>query len=184
VIFAAELERLRAASAGRLTLHHHLDSERGFLDAEACAALVGERAHADFYVCGPGPFMDAVAAGLAQRGVAADRLFIERFELPEGEPAQLEASETESLVIRLGGRKHTLRYEPGETILHTARRAALKPPFSCQSGNCATCMAFVETGRAAMRANNALSDDEVKAGWVLTCQAVPLSRQVVVDYDR
>jgi ferredoxin-NADP reductase len=184
VIFAAELERLRAASGGRLSLHHHLDAERGFLDAEACATLVGERAHADFYVCGPGPYMDAVEAGLARRGVAASQLFIERFELPVDEPAASEASETESIVIRLGGRKHTLRYEQGDTILETARRAALKPPFACESGNCATCMAFVDAGKVRMRANNALSAGEVEQGWVLTCQALPLSREIVVDYDR
>ena len=184
VIFAAELERLRATSAGRLSVHHHLDSERGFLDAEACAALVGERTHADFYVCGPGPYMEAVEAGLARRGVAASQLFIERFEPPAGEPAASETSETESIVIRLAGRKHSVRYERGDTILDTARRAALKPPFACEQGNCATCMAFLDVGKVKMRANNALSAKEVEEGWVLTCQAVPMSREVVVDYDR
>ena len=57
VIFADALERLRAASGGRLSVHHHLDSETGFLDVAACAALVGDRTGADCYVCGPGPYM-------------------------------------------------------------------------------------------------------------------------------
>ena len=82
VIFADDLERLQAASGGRLTVHHHLDSELGFLDAEQCAALVGVRAHADFYVCGPGAYMDVVEAGLAKVGVDASQVFIERFETP------------------------------------------------------------------------------------------------------
>jgi ferredoxin-NADP reductase len=184
IIFRDELERLGAASGGRLSVHHHLDSERGFLDAEACAARVGDRAHADFYVCGPGPYMDAVEAGLARRGVARSQLFIERFELPGDEPAASETSETESIVIRLGRRKHTIRYERGDTILGAARRAGLKPPFSCVQGNCATCMAHLDEGRARMRVNNALSAEEVEAGWVLTCQAIPMSREVVIDYDR
>ena len=77
-----------------------------------------------------------------------------------------------------------MRYERGDTILDTARRAALKPPFACEQGNCATCMAFLDVGKVRMRANNALSADEVEEGWVLTCQAVPMSREVVVDYDR
>jgi ring-1,2-phenylacetyl-CoA epoxidase subunit PaaE len=34
-----------------------------------------------------------------------------------------------------------------------------------------------------MRANNALTDEEVEEGWILTCQSVPISREVVVDYD-
>jgi len=184
VIFAEELERLRAASGGRLSVHHHLDSERGYLDAAGCAALVGDRTDADFYVCGPAPYMDAVEAGLAQRGIARNQLFIERFELPGETSLPPERSDTESIVIRIDRRKHTLRYEPGDTILETARRAGLSPPFSCERGNCATCMAHLDEGRVAMRANNALSPDEVAAGWVLTCQALPLSRAVVVDYDR
>jgi 3-ketosteroid 9alpha-monooxygenase subunit B len=184
VIFADTLERLRMASGGRLSVHHHLDSERGFLDVAACAALVGDRTHADFYVCGPGPYMDAVEAGLAQRRVARDQLFIERFELPDDAPAATETSETKSIVIRIDRRKHTIAYQPGETILDAARRAGLSPPFACQSGNCATCMAHLDEGTVTMRVNNALSADEVEAGWVLTCQAIPSSREVVVDYDQ
>jgi ferredoxin len=95
-----------------------------------------------------------------------------------------DASTTESIVIRLDRRKHVIRYQPGDTILEAARRAGLGPPFSCEAGNCATCLAHLEEGRATMRANNALSPDEVDAGWVLTCQAIPMTREVVVDYDR
>jgi len=185
VIFAAELERLRAASGGRLSVLHHLDSERGFLDAAACASLVGNRTDADFYVCGPAPYMDAVEAGLARRGVSRSRLFVERFELPGDVATPAErSSEAESIVIRLDRRKHTIVYQPGDTILDAARRAGLSPPFSCERGNCATCMAHLDEGSVTMRANNTLSADEVEAGWVLTCQAVPTSREVVIDYDR
>ena len=182
VIFADALERLRAGSGGRLSVHHHLDSKQGFLDAAACAALVGDRTRADFYVCGPGPYMDVVAAGLERRGVDPGRLFIERFDVPA--PVAGEASETESIVVRIDGRRRTIAYEPGDTILEAARRAGLKPPFNCQAGSCATCMAFLHEGKATMRVNNALNAEEVEEGWVLTCQAVPTSREVVVDYDR
>jgi ferredoxin-NADP reductase len=181
VIFAKELERLRAASGGRLAVHHHLDSDRGFLDAAACAALTGERVRADFYVCGPTPFMDVVKEGLGDRGVAPERVKVESFD-PPAETAVV-ASETESLVIKIDRRKHVLRYEAGDTVLDTARRAGLNPPFSCERGNCATCIARVVAGKAAMRANDALSDKEVADGWVLTCQAVPITREVVVEYD-
>jgi ferredoxin-NADP reductase len=187
VIFAGALERLRAGSGGRLSVHHHLDSERGYLDAGACAALVGDRTQADFYLCGPGPYMEVVEAGLERRGVARDRRFIERFEVPDEAPAgpgQGEGSGTESIVVQIDGRRHRVPYEPGDSILHAARRAGLKPPFACVAGSCGTCMAFLVEGKVAMRVNNALDADEVEEGWVLTCQGVPTSREVVVDYDR
>src|SRR3990172_9916491 len=183
IIFADELERLRSASGGRLSVHHHLDSERGFLDPAACAALARDRVHADFYICGPGPYMDTVAAGLSMLGVAPTQRFIERFEVTDGGGGVEEESATESLVIRLDRRKHTLGYQAGDTVLEAARRAGLRPPFSCESGSCATCMAHLDAGSVRMRVNNALSATEVDAGWVLTCQAIPTSPEVVVNYD-
>jgi ferredoxin len=89
----------------------------------------------------------------------------------------------DTVVVRLDRRKHTIPYRPGDTILETARRGGLQPPFSCEAGDCATCMAHLDAGTVSMRANNALTDDEVADGWVLTCQAVPQSAEVVVDYD-
>jgi len=183
VIFADAIERLREGSSGRLAVHHHFDSVRGFLDAAACAALVGERAHADFYVCGPGPYMKVVEAGLEQRGVDPSRVFIERFEVPGDTPSSRADSETESITIRLEGRKRRVRYERGDTLLESARRAGFSPPFACQAGNCGTCMAYLEAGKVTMRVNNALGADEVEQGWVLTCQSIPTSPQVVIDYD-
>jgi 3-ketosteroid 9alpha-monooxygenase subunit B len=89
----------------------------------------------------------------------------------------------ESLVIRLDRKKHTIRYQPGDTLLEAARRGGLAPPFSCEAGNCATCMAHLDQGSVTMRANNALSDDDLDEGWVLTCQSIPTSAEIVVNYD-
>lgn len=89
-----------------------------------------------------------------------------------------------SIVIRIDRRAHTVAYKPGDTLLEAARRAGLAPPFSCQMGNCATCMAFLEAGSVTMRVNQVLSPAEIEEGWVLTCQAVPTSAELVIDYDR
>jgi ferredoxin-NADP reductase len=183
VIFEAELERLRAGSGGRLSVHHHLDSQGGLLDADACAKLVGGRTDADFYVCGPGPYMETVEAGLEKLDIAPTQLFIERFIAPDDVPAINETSATESLVIKLKSRKRTVGYQLGDSILESARRGGLKPPFSCETGSCGSCMAHLVSGSATMRVNNALTPEEVEEGWVLTCQAVPTSREVSVDYD-
>jgi 3-ketosteroid 9alpha-monooxygenase subunit B len=97
--------------------------------------------------------------------------------------AEEPVSVTESVVIRLERRKHTLAYRAGDTILETARRGGLRPPFSCEQGNCATCMAHLDAGEVTMRANNALPPEEVEEGWVLTCQSIPTTTEVVIDYD-
>ena len=72
---------------------------------------------------------------------------------------------------------------PGETLLESARRAGLDPPFNCEAGNCGTCMAKLEEGHATMRVNDALDDDEVAEGYILTCQGVPDTDSITVRYE-
>ena len=86
--------------------------------------------------------------------------------------------------VRLNGRETTLELAfDGENILDGALDAGLEAPYSCRGGVCATCKALLREGQAEMDMNHALSDAEVAAGYVLTCQAHPLSAQVFVDYD-
>jgi ferredoxin len=101
----------------------------------------------------------------------------------ESRPGDRPPEIVQELVIRLERRKHTIAYVAGDTILEAARRGGLGPPFSCEQGNCATCMAHLDTGTVTMRANNVLSADEVDEGWILTCQSVPTSAELAVDYD-
>ncbi len=87
-----------------------------------------------------------------------------------------------TVTIELDGRTETTDHRPGTTILQTARQVGLRPPFSCEAGNCATCMARLVEGSVEMHVNDALTDEEVADGWVLTCQAVPTSSSVHVVY--
>jgi ferredoxin-NADP reductase len=193
VIFRTELDELERAHPDRLQVDHHLDTEQGFVHSNGVTDFVGHELDADFYICGPGPFMDVVEDGLAQASVSSDQVFIERFAFAASArhdeppatptPATDGGGATESVVIVLGGRRHEVKYQAGETFLETARRAGLRAPFSCESGSCATCMARLEVGEATMRVNNALTPDEVAEGWVLTCQGFPASPSVTVVYE-
>jgi len=87
-----------------------------------------------------------------------------------------------TVTIEVKGRTGTAAHRPGTTILQTARQLGLAPPSSCEAGDCATCMARLVEGAASMRVNNALADDEVAEGWVLTCQAEPTSPTLHVVY--
>ena len=88
-----------------------------------------------------------------------------------------------SIEVTLRGSTETIEHHPGETIIGAARRAGLTPPYNCEAGNCATCIGHITSGSATMAVNDALDDDEVEDGWVLTCQAVPDTSHVVVSYE-
>lgn len=86
------------------------------------------------------------------------------------------------VTIELDKRTEVAEHHPGTTILQTARQLGMSPPFSCEAGNCATCMARLLDGAVTMYTNNALTDDEIADGWILTCQAVPSTPTVHVIY--
>jgi 3-ketosteroid 9alpha-monooxygenase subunit B len=193
VIFDAGLAVLGEKHRGRLEVRHHYDDGAGFLTAEEVRGFAAtDGGAADCYICGPGPFMDLVEAVLLEAGVAPERIFIERFlvEQQEKEAAATAGGEDggaadlpEEVTVVLGGKKVTVKYQPGDTVLETARRGGLRPPFSCEAGNCATCMAFLKEGTVTMRANNALTPEEVEEGWILTCQSLPSGGTVTVEYE-
>jgi ferredoxin len=87
------------------------------------------------------------------------------------------------VTIVLDRKKVSVTRVANETLLESARRAGLSPPFSCEAGNCGTCMGKLIDGRATMRVNDALDDDEVEEGYILTCQAVPETDSISVTYD-
>jgi 3-ketosteroid 9alpha-monooxygenase subunit B len=184
VIFGAELDDLLVRHPGQFEVVHHLDVEEGFVDSDVVRGFAGVDKGADYYICGPGPFMDIVESTLLGSGVEPCRIHIERFS-PAEPPAATESPAEPTprhVTIELAGRVATTDHRPGTTILQTARQMGMTPPFSCEAGNCATCMAKVVEGVAVMRANNALTADEVEDGWVLTCQAVPTTARVRVVY--
>ncbi len=184
-IFATELDELADRFPGRFELVHHLDAERGFVDDAAIAPFAWVGDDPDFYLCGPAPFMDIVEHSLLDQGMAPDRVHVERFAVPEPVEATdvpPEGAPTR-ITIELAGRTETGDHHPGTTLLQTARQFGLPAPSSCEAGSCATCMAKLVDGSVTMRVNNALTDDEVDDGWVLTCQSVPVSPTVHVVYE-
>lgn len=188
-IFDATLAELAARYPGRLSVQRHLDADAGLLNAAAVGEFVGADTGADSYVCGPEGFMAVVRSTLSGPG----RVFVEDFDLaPAAEPATetpaatetAEAAEAEGTVtIHLERKKVSVARVAGETLLQSARRAGLAPPFSCEAGNCGTCMAHVSEGSATMLVNDALDPDEVADGYILTCQGVPDSASITVHYE-
>jgi ring-1,2-phenylacetyl-CoA epoxidase subunit PaaE len=133
--------------------------------------------------------MDAAEGALLDRGIAKERIHIERFtaETPPGavtrEIAVLQTrAEGLTVSVTLDGRTRRVPFTAGN-ILDSARASGLPAPFACKAGVCATCRAKVTKGKVEMAARYGLTDEEVAAGYVLTCQSVPLGDGVAVDYD-
>ncbi|ORW21579.1 oxidoreductase [Mycolicibacter nonchromogenicus] len=180
-IFGRALDELADRYPGRLSVQRHCDADDGLLDAAAVTAFVGADTDADCYVCGPAGFMEVVRAAWPGPG----RLFVEDFDVASapapGPDAGAEVSGT--VTIHLGRAKASVPRVARETLLESARRAGLSPPFSCEAGNCGTCIAQITEGSATMLNNTVLEDDEVADGYILTCQAVPEGGSITVEYE-
>jgi len=201
VIFLEALAGLKDKYLGRLEIYHFLDAEEqdielfnGMLNRErleeAIPALVPDAAEVDgWFICGPGPMMDAAEGVLLDRNVPKERIHIERFTAgrpPEAvakEMAQLQTqAEGVTVAVTLDGRTRRVPFTAGN-ILDSARASGLPAPFACKAGVCATCRAKVTKGKVEMAVHYGLTDEEVAEGYVLTCQSVPLGDGVAVDYD-
>ena len=201
IIFLEELAALKDRYLGRFELYHFLSDEEGdvdlfngMLDRETCDDAIEHLVDdptsvAAWFICGPGPMMDAAEAALLDRDVARERIHIERF--TAGRPsaalaAQMAQLQEEAagltLSVTLDGRTRKVEFTEAN-ILDSAREAGLPAPFACKAGVCATCRAKVTKGKVEMAARYGLTDEEIAAGYVLTCQSVPLGEGVAVDYD-
>jgi 3-ketosteroid 9alpha-monooxygenase subunit B len=187
VIFEAAIDDLVERYPGRFAVYRHLDDEHGLLDSAGVETFVGGHTGADCYVCGPEGFMAVVRSALP--GTA--KVLVEDFDAsppvkapaPEVSEAAGDVDSGGTVTIRLDRKKASVPRVPGETLLESARRAGLSPPFSCEAGNCGTCMAKLIEGEVTMRTNEVLEEDEIADGYILTCQAVPDTPSTTVLYE-
>jgi ring-1,2-phenylacetyl-CoA epoxidase subunit PaaE len=202
VMFAEELADLKDAYGPRLHLLHVLSREpmeveifAGRLDQaklrELLTLLVGIEDVDHWWLCGPLGVTEAAVAVLAELGVGGPRVHRELFyvdepppELHHLDPDLAHAGErTSEVSVLLNGRATTLTLPRGVPVLDAAQRVRADLPFACKGGVCGTCRAKLTRGEITMRRNFALEDDELAAGYVLTCQALPASDHLTVDYD-
>jgi ring-1,2-phenylacetyl-CoA epoxidase subunit PaaE len=202
IMFLEDLAGLKNRYLDRLEVYHFLEYEaeeielfNGRLDRAKCddvfAHLVDVAAADAFFICGPGPMMDAAEAALLARGVAPGSIFIERFttgavsaeQLARDEVLQQKAQGTQ-MVVTLDGRRARVSFDATRgNILESVQAAGLPAPYACKGGVCSTCRARVVSGQVTMKKNYGLTDQEVAQGYVLTCQSVPASDTVELTYD-
>jgi ring-1,2-phenylacetyl-CoA epoxidase subunit PaaE len=172
-------------------LNGHIDNRKG---AELNKRLIDIRSYDEFFLCGPEAMISEVSRGLRGEGIDASHIHYELFRASaEDARAVIErhaararqyAGNVSDVRVRVGGREVAFELATdGENVLDAALDAGLDVPYSCKGGVCATCKARLVEGEVEMDLNRALSADDVRARYVLTCQAHPLTPRVVLDYD-
>jgi ring-1,2-phenylacetyl-CoA epoxidase subunit PaaE len=96
-------------------------------------------------------------------------------------PGKVEGTE---VVAVLDGIRHAFTVPTGGHVVDAALAAGIRVPYACKGGMCCTCRAKVVEGSAEMTTNYSLEPWEIERGFILTCQAVPKSERLVLDYDQ
>lgn len=189
VLFAAELADLAARHPGRLVVVHWLESVQGLPSRAQLAALAGPWREREAFVCGPAPFMDAVSAALLGLGADRKRVHVEKFVSLGGDPFETGRSEVVDcgdravVEVELDGETRALSWPRGEVLLDVLLANGLEAPYSCREGACSACTCRVVSGQVEMRHNEVLDDADLAEGYVLACQAVPVTDTVQVTYS-
>jgi ring-1,2-phenylacetyl-CoA epoxidase subunit PaaE len=200
MLFREALEELKDRFLQRLSIFHVISGEEqdipilhGRLDGEKVRVLLRSLVPATsvdhVFICGPTGMSEDIEATCRQIGIADERIHVERFVSGLGgrpRPKAVVAASAPpkamaSLVV--DGKRREVPVAEGESILDAALRAGMDLPFACKGGMCSTCRAHLVEGDARMDVNYSLEPWELKAGFILTCQARPVSEKVVVDYD-
>jgi ring-1,2-phenylacetyl-CoA epoxidase subunit PaaE len=205
IMFNEALQDLKDRYPARLSLVHLLSRQaqelqllNGRIDeakvAELLRAMIPAQSIDEAFLCGPEGMIESAQRALLAAGVAAHRIHTERFfaagqsglppaRISRALPTAAVALPTHRLEIVLDGKTHQLAIGDGDKVLDAALEAGLDLPYSCRGGVCCTCRARVLEGEVEMEKNFTLEQWEIDKGFVLTCQARPLTAKLVVSYD-
>ena len=201
IIFKEELEALKNKYMNRLSIIHTLSREKtdaainhGRIDAAKCEVLFAKAINIkadEFFLCGPEEMIFSVKDYLEQNGVDKKKIHFELFTTPGQKIGETNTSSVDKdeqlkslITIKLDGRSFSfdLAYN-SESILDEALKQGADLPYACKGGVCSSCRARLTQGKVSMDANYALEQEELAAGFILTCQSHPLTEKVVVDFD-
>lgn len=203
IMFREELEDLKNIYMGRFNVIHILEQDAqeidlftGLVTEEKCAQLfkgwIDIQNVDTAFICGPEPMMLGIAKALRDHGLDEGQIKFELF--ASAQPGRL-ARKTVSkdaasganqvtTAITLDGATQTITAGKDVTILDAALQNNMDAPYACKAGVCSTCRCRVLEGEVDMVANHALEDYEVEKGYVLSCQAFPVTDKVTVDFDQ
>lgn len=200
IIFREELEALKNRYMDRLAVHHILSREKtdapvqsGRIDEEKCEIIARHIVQLNlidhFFICGPEKMIFVVRDWLMKKGIAKEKIHFELFTVP-GEKRlakksiEIVAPQSANVKLKLDGiwTSFAVPYNRS-SILDTALSQGADLPYACKGGVCATCRAKLLLGKVEMDTNYALEQEELDAGYILTCQSHPRSSDLEIDFD-
>jgi len=196
-MFKNEIDNLQEAYPNELSVQYVFSQyqEEGTLFGRIDISVINfilknrfkELSFDEFFLCGPEIMIDTIQSNLLEKGYAKDVINFELFsaksesKYDDNSEENLEGEATVTVI--LDDEEETFVMDKEKTILEVALKKGLDAPYSCQGGICNTCLAQVKEGSAVMNNNSILSDDEIKSGLILTCQAHPTSNKITIDFD-
>jgi ring-1,2-phenylacetyl-CoA epoxidase subunit PaaE len=204
IMFKEEIEGLKNKFLNRISVYHVLSREQGDtdllfgrIDKQKTKLFLDKIIDPDqideCFMCGPEQMILDARDVLQEAGVDSKKIHFELFTTADSgqkaaerkERAATEEDKTSKVIVKLDGTYlHMEMSYYGNTILDAAIQTGADLPYSCKGGVCSTCRARVTEGEVEMDVNYSLEPEEVQAGYVLTCQARPLTEKVVVDFDQ
>ena len=202
IIFKEEIEQLRNKYFGRLEIFYFLTREQRDIELfngrftpekiqQLTETVLDVDAVSDCFICGPEQMIFMIRDELVKKGLAPEHIHYELFvtgvseaDKKRAEAAMAKRKDGTQITVLDGGKEfHFEMSKTDDNILDAALTAGADLPFACKGGVCSTCKCKVVEGEVEMKINYALEKDEVEQNFVLSCQAIPTSKDVVVDFD-
>ncbi|MFV9428983.1 2Fe-2S iron-sulfur cluster-binding protein [Rhodococcus aetherivorans] len=188
-IFADELDRLAHEHPDRLSVSHWFEDGRGLPTAEALAQWADDHHDGDVWTCGPAPFMEVVASAVTPnrrlhreeyRSLTTDPFAPEPSLSDTGEPGDEETADVE---VELDGETHHLAWPRSKNLVEVLLEHGIQAPHACREGWCGSCTAHLDKGEVTMTTSEGLDPDDESDGYVLGCQALPVTDNLKVTFD-
>jgi len=174
VIFAGELRRLASEHPDRLQVTHWLECLQGIPSPAQLAAWAAPFVMRAAFVCGPGPFMDAVVGVLPSARV-------ERFDVVQ--ETIVDDGSSSTVEVTLDGSRKRLAWPAHRRLLDVLLDSGLDAPYSCRQGQCSACACRIVRGEVRLLHNEVLDEDDLAEGYALACQALPVSPEIEITYE-
>jgi ferredoxin-NADP reductase/sterol desaturase/sphingolipid hydroxylase (fatty acid hydroxylase superfamily) len=188
IIFKEKIEQWTREFSRQFKVKHFLNEEenpqnaiKGYITRISLEEMVNhyDKNKLDFYLCGPQIMTNKLIEDLAYLGIAKEKIHRELF-LITGQ-TQVSTSQKAQVSAKVFGKTYQFETEEGKTILQSGLNQNVPLPFSCQSGLCGMCKMKCTEGKVTMKSNQALTENELKEGYILTCQSLPQSDKIKIS---